>query len=421
MFRKTVLDNGVRILSERLDHFRSVSLGIWVNAGSREEMAQENGISHFIEHMIFKGTHTRNSLQIAKQLDAIGGFSNAFTGKEHTCFYSKVLDRHFTTMADILSDIFLNSLFEPQDMDRERQVILQEISMVEDTPDEQIHVLFNQLFWMNHPLGMSILGTDKTVSTLNKANIIDYIGRFYTPERIIIAAAGNLDHDQLLAFFRPLFEPLKPSGQVSIKETPSTHPGIACHFKETEQVHICLGGKAPHLLSDKRFAGAVFNTILGGNMSSRLFQEIREKRGLAYSVYSFLTAYVDTGLLGVYVGTSPSAVNEVLELIKIEVKKVRDGALSKDDLAAAKEHLIGGILLGAESTDSRMMRIAKNEYVLERYMGYDELIRILDKVTLDELVDIATEAFEDDKISLTTLGPFEEKALDVGCLQFSDN
>jgi len=384
-------------------------------------MAQENGISHFIEHMIFKGTHTRNSLQIAKQLDAIGGFSNAFTGKEHTCFYSKVLDRHFTTMADILSDIFLNSLFEPQDMDRERQVILQEISMVEDTPDEQIHVLFNQLFWMNHPLGMSILGTDKTVSTLNKANIIDYIGRFYTPERIIIAAAGNLDHDQLLAFFRPLFEPLKPSGQVSIKETPSTHPGIACHFKETEQVHICLGGKAPHLLSDKRFAGAVFNTILGGNMSSRLFQEIREKRGLAYSVYSFLTAYVDTGLLGVYVGTSPSAVNEVLELIKIEVKKVRDGALSKDDLAAAKEHLIGGILLGAESTDSRMMRIAKNEYVLERYMGYDELIRILDKVTLDELVDIATEAFEDDKISLTTLGPFEEKALDVGCLQFSDN
>jgi len=417
MFRKTVLENGVRILSERLDHFRSISLGIWVNVGSREEMAQENGISHFIEHMIFKGTHTRSSLQIAKQLDAIGGLSNAFTGKEHTCFYSKVLDRHFTTMADILSDIFLNSVFEPQDMDRERQVILQEISMVEDTPDEQIHVLFNQLFWMNHSLGMSVLGTDETVSSLNKEDIIDYIRRFYTPERIIIAAAGNIDHDHLLAFFRPLFEPLKPSGQVSNKETPPIHSGIACHFKETEQVHICLGGKAPHLLSDKRFASAVFNTLLGGNMSSRLFQEIREKRGLAYAVYSFLTAYLDTGLLGVYVGTSPSAVNEVLELIYCEVKKIQDGALSKDDLAEAKEHLIGGILLGAESTDTRMMRIAKNEYVLERYMSYDELIQILDQVTLDEVVDIAKEAFEDNKISLTTLGPFEEKDLDVRCLQ----
>ena len=201
MYRKTVLKNGLRILSERLEHFQSISLGIWVNAGSRDEVEKENGISHLIEHMIFKGTHKRTSLQIAKQLDAIGGFSNAFTGKEHTCFYSKVLDKHLPTLADILSDILLNSLFDPKDMDRERQVILQEINMLEDTPDEHIHVLFNHLFWMKHPLAMSILGTDETVSSIKKETILNYIKKFYTPNRIILVAAGNSDHEALVSVF----------------------------------------------------------------------------------------------------------------------------------------------------------------------------------------------------------------------------
>ena len=305
MPHKTVLKNGVRILSEKLEHFRSVSLGIWVNVGSREEKAQENGISHFIEHMIFKGTQSRNSLEIAKQLDAIGGLSNAFTGKETTCFHSRVLDKHFSNLADILLDIFLNSAFDPREMDRERQVILQEINMVEDTPDEQVHVLFNHLFWMKHPLGMSILGTGETVSGIDKESILHYIKKFYTPDRITIAAAGNIDHDVLLGYFQPLFESIEPTHESHPRIVPDIHGGVLCHYKETEQVHICLGGKAPHLSSDLRFAGAILNTILGGSMSSRLFQEIREKRGLAYSVYSFLSGYIDTGLLGVYVGTDP--------------------------------------------------------------------------------------------------------------------
>ncbi|MFC1579290.1 M16 family metallopeptidase [Thermodesulfobacteriota bacterium] len=421
MHRKTVLKNGVRIVSEKLDHYRSVSIGIWVNAGSREEQPVENGISHFIEHMIFKGTRNRNSLQIAKQLDVIGGLSNAFTGKEYTCFHSKVLDSHFNTLADILSDIFLNSVFDPQDMERERQVILQEISMVEDSPDENIYELFNHLYWMDHPLGMSTLGTGESVSMLGKDTISDYIGRFYTADRIIIAAAGNIDHDALVGFFQPLFEGLAPGNGRKTPDKPKNHANVKSQWKELEQTHICLGGVAPHLASKKRFAGAVFNTLLGGNMSSRLFQEIREKRGLAYSVYSFISAYVDAGLMGVYLATDPQQVNEALEVIQQEVIALQSGDISREDLDAARDHLIGGVLLSAESTDTRMMRIAKNEYVFGRYMSYDELVSELEKVTVDEVVQMAQQAFKENGVSMVTLGPIREEDVDLGCLQFSGN
>lgn len=418
MHHKTVLKNGVTILSEKLEHFRSVSLGIWVNAGSREEKAQENGISHFIEHMIFKGTQSRNSLEIAKQLDAIGGLSNAFTGKETTCFHSRVLDKHFSNLADILLDIFLNSAFDPGEMDKERQVILQEINMVEDTPDEHVHVLFSHLFWMNHPLGRSILGTGESVAGIDKETIHHYIKRFYTPDRIILSAAGNIDHDALLGYFQPLFESIEAAPETYPRTMPDIHGGVLCHYKETEQIHICLGGKAPNLSSDLRFAGAILNTILGGSMSSRLFQEIREKRGLAYSVYSFLSAYIDTGLLGVYVGTGPKEVNSVLELVNKEIRGIQKGELSESDLAEAREHLIGGILLGSESPDSRMMRLAKNEYVFGRYVDFDEMVAKLEKVTVEDVIAIAKETFQDQAVSLVVLGPVNEEDLDLGCLNF---
>jgi predicted Zn-dependent peptidase len=418
MYRKTVLKNGVRILSERLDYFRSISLGLWVNVGSRQEKEEENGISHFIEHMIFKGTPKRSSLQIAKQLDAIGGFSNAFTGKEYTCFYSKVLDKHFNILADILSDIFLNSVFDPQDMDRERQVILQEINQAEDTPDEHIHVLFNRLFWIRHPLGMPVLGTDATISTIGKETILDYIKRFYTPRRIIVAAVGNIDHDAMVDYFQPLLERLDSGIENPSMDVPDTNAGVSCHYRNLEQVHICLGGRGPHLSSDQRFAGIILNTIIGGNMSSRLFQEIRERRGLAYSVYSFISSYMDTGLLGIYVGTDPREVKRVLKVIKTEIGKIQQGDVSEADLATTREHLIGGILLGAESTDNRMMRLVKNEYVFGKYISYDELVAKLEKVTVDELVALSQEIFKSGKVSLATLGPIEETDLDLDCLQF---
>ena len=419
MHRKTVLKNGVRIVTERLEHFRSISLGIWVDVGSRDEAEKENGISHFIEHMIFKGTGNRSSLEIAKELDAIGGFSNAFTGKEQTCFHSKVLDKHFSNLADILSDIFLNSIFDPKDMDRERQVILQEINMVEDTPDEHVHVLFNRLFWINHPLGLPVLGTGETVPTFTKETILNSIKRFYTPDRIIIAAAGNIDHEAMVTCFKPLFEPLESVPQHHPRNTPQTNSDISCQHKELEQVHICLGGEASHLSSELRFASAILSTILGGNMSSRLFQEIREKRGLAYSVYSFLSAYVDTGLMGVYVATDPLKVNQVLKVIHTEIQKIQKGGISRTDLEAAQEHLIGGILLGSENTDSRMMRLAKNEYVFGRYISYEELVASLESVTIDGVVAIARETFHSQNVSLVTLGPLTEEDLDLECLKFS--
>jgi len=408
MYHKTELKNGIRIITEKLDHYRSVSLGIWVGAGSRDEAAEKNGISHFIEHMIFKGTRNRSNLQIAKELDSIGGLSNAFTSKEYTCFHSKVLDKHFHVLAEIMSDLFLNSVFAPDDIDKERQVILQEIGMVEDSPEEQIHELFNNLFWSNHPLGLSILGTDETVSAMHRDELLDHKNRFYSPSRIIISIAGNIDHERAVDFFKPIFEALEPGEAPSPLISPKITQAVSCYFKPIEQVHICLGGKAPHLLNELRFAGAILNTILGGNMSSRLFQEIREKRGLAYSIYSFISAYVDTGLFGICVGTDPKEVNNVLDVINMEIRKIKEGDITETDLNETKEHLIGGILLGSESTDSRMLRLAKNEYLFGRYISYEEVIEELEGVTIDEVTACARDAFLPEKVSLVTLGPFRE-------------
>jgi predicted Zn-dependent peptidase len=420
MYRKTVLDNGVRIISEQLDHLRSASLGIWVDRGSRDEETAENGISHFIEHMGFKGTRNRTNLQIAKELDAIGGLSNAFTGKENTCFHGRVLRKHFTLLSDILSDIFLNPTFDLDDVERERQVIIQEINMLEDSPEDNIHVLFNRFFWQGHPIGMSVLGTAETVSAISREAILKYISKFYVPEKILIVAAGNVDHRSMIYRFTSLFE--SASGKEYSnpgRETPHSNGGVSVHFKDLEQVHICLGGEAPSQASNRRFASSIFNTILGGNMSSRLFQEIREKMGLAYSVYSFLSTYIDTGFLAVYVATDSRNVNPVLETIQREVKKICSGDLSESDLASAKEHLIGGIYLASESADNRMMRIAKNEFVFEKYVSYEELESNLEQVTVNEVIEIAQDTFRDGKVSLTTLGPIREEDLDKGCLQFN--
>ena len=418
MYHKTVLKNGVRIISEQLEHLRSVSLAIWVDAGSRHEVKSENGIFHFTEHMIFKGTENRSSLQIAKELDAIGGLSNAFTGKENTCFHARVLGEHFAHLADILSDIFLHSTFDVDDLERERQVILQEISMVEDTPDDHIHVLFNRLFWVDHPIGMPILGNEKTVSAIERKTILKYINKFYVPERILVAGAGNVDHQSMVSYFEPLFSQLEAGNSNPKNDIPRSNASVSVQYKDLEQVHICLGGEAPSQTSDKGFACVVLNTILGGNMSSRLFQEIRENRGLAYSVYSFLSSYIDAGLLGVYVATDSQNVNPVLEAIKNEIKKICKGEISKSDLTAAVDHLIGGIYLSSESADNRMMRIAKNEFVFQKYVSYEELVSKLQQVTVDEVVEVASNIFQDGTVSLSTLGPIKEDDLDTSNLHF---
>ena len=420
-YNKTILDNGLTLVSEKIEYFRSISLGIWVKVGSRDEKENESGISHFIEHMIFKGTRTRTNLQISKELDNIGGLSNAFTGKEYTCFFAKVLDRHFEQLADILSDIFLNSVFDSQDLNRERQVIFQEIVMVEDTPDDLIHVLFNRHFWKNHPLGRSVLGTNETVMSIQRETILEYIKDNYTPNRILIAAAGNIEHRAFVDYLGPLFDSLEVKGPRNNHHPPDIKSSVFCHYKNLEQTQICLGGKGPHYSSEERYACAVLNTILGGNMSSRLFQEVREKRGLAYTIYSFLSSYLDSGLFGIYTATDQQEVNQVLQIVNKEIREIQQGNITDTDLAEAKEHLIGGMLLGAENTDTRMMRLARNEFIFGRYLTDDEIVDRLAKVTVDEVVQTTRNIFIDDHVSLVTLGKIKEDDLDLSCLRFTEN
>jgi len=418
-YKKTVFANGTRIITEGLSHAKSVSLGIWVNAGSRDELDNERGIFHLIEHMIFKGTENRSALQIAKDLDRMGGFSNAFTGKEQTCFHAKVLDKHLESLTHLLSDIFINSIFADRDLELEKAVVLQEISMIEDTPDEHVNVLFDQIFWGGDPLGRPILGTKETVSNITRKEILDYVSQFYSPKRVIIAAAGKVDHDLLVDYFRSLFEPLPDQDNGSpARPTPLTTPTVSSHPKELEQVHLCLGAQASSLSGERRFAESIFSTVLGGNMSSRLFQEIREKRGLAYAIYSHISAYMDTGLIRVYVATDKGEINRVLELIEQQIKRIQSGHLCADDIASAKDYLIGGILIAAENVDNLMIRLARNEFIFERYIGYEELIARLERVTLDEVIDAARGIFSAGKVSLTLLGPVDKDKIGVDTLFF---
>jgi predicted Zn-dependent peptidase len=418
-YRKTILDNGIRLITERVAHAKSISMGIWVNAGSRDEDERDRGIFHLIEHMIFKGTKSRSATQIAKDLDAIGGFSNAFTSKEQTCFYARVLDRHRQFLIDLLSDIFINSVFANRDLELEKSVVLQEIHMMEDTPDEYVQVLLDQAFWEGDPLGKPILGTRETVAGVTRDDILRYVSRFYSPTRVAIAAAGNLDHDLIVASFKPLFEAL-PSQPSSLpdRSTPSSKPSISFHSKELEQAHLCLGARASSLSARERFAEALFNTLLGGNMSSRLFQEIRENRGLAYAVYSSLSGYIDTGMIKVYVATDKGQVNKVLELIVQLIKGIQNGDLDNGDLARAKEYVTGGILLGTENNDVLMTRLARNEFIFGRYISYRELLAELKKVTLDEVVEASRRIFSPESVSLTVLGPIDEDQIALDPLNF---
>ena len=419
IYKKTVFTNGTRIITDTLSHAKSASLGVWVNAGSRDEHDKERGISHLIEHMIFKGTESRSAMQIAKDLDTMGGFSNAFTGKEQTCFHARILDKYLRPLSDLLSDIFINSTFAESDLELEKSVILQEISMIEDTPDEYVTVLFDEHFWEGDPLGRPIVGTRETVGSITRREVLDYVSHFCSPSRVIIAGAGKVDHDLLVEYFRPSFEPL-PNGDSSppARSTPRVTPTVASYPKELEQVHLCLGAQASSLSGDRRYAESIFNAILGGNMSSRLFQEIREKRGLAYSVYSHISAYMDTGLIRIYVATDKEQVNRVLELIELQIKGIQRGDLSTDDVARAKEYLMGGILLAAESMGNLMIRLARNEFIFEKYISYEELIAELEKVTLDEVIGVAQGIFSTGKVSLTLLGPVDRDKIAVDPLNF---
>jgi predicted Zn-dependent peptidase len=406
---RTVLANGVRVVSLPMPHTRSVAMGVWVNAGARDETDPENGLSHFIEHMIFKGTRKRSAFQIAKEFDGIGGHTNAFTTMEHTCYHAKVLDTRIETMVEILSDIFLNSLFDPREVERERPVILQEIGMVEDSPEEYIHTLSGSTFWGENPLGRSILGTRQNIAQFSAETIRDFFSRLYQPERIVIAAAGHLDHERLLDLVGPAFETVRPGNGFPPRITPVNRPRVAIHPRELEQVHICLGTPGLAMADPRRYAFALLNTILGGNMSSRLFQEIRETRGLAYAVYSFTAAHVDTGMFGVYLAVSPEQVRPAVELVAVELARMAREPVAAAELTGALEYTRGGLLLASENADSQMMRAAQNEIYFEADISLDEVISRLESVTAEEIQELARTLFRPDQTMLTLLGPVKDR------------
>lgn len=409
MYRKTILDNGIRVVTEHIPYVRSVSMGIWVTVGSRDEAEENNGISHFIEHMIFKGTAKRSALQIAKELDAVGGMSNAFTSRENTCFHARVLDTHVDVIVDLLSDIFLNSLFDPAETEKERRVILQEISMVEDTPDDYIHDLFSSLFWGDNPLGFSVLGTAQNVMQINSQTIHKYLHKTYLPDKIVVAAAGNLEHDAFLEQVRRAFSIVPDRNGVPERVTPSVESRLAVHHKKCEQVNLILGTKSCSATDSRRYACILLNIILGGSMSSRLFQEIRERRGLAYTIYSFISSYMDTGLLGIYAGVTKKNIVQTIELILREIRNIKENSIDEAELASAKEHLKGGLLLAAENSDNRMTRLAKNEIQFGHFITYDELIAQIDAVTREDISMLAQEYLSSEALSLAALGPISEK------------
>jgi predicted Zn-dependent peptidase len=410
---KTVLENGVRVVTENIPHVRSVATGIWLNVGSRDERDGDRGLTHFIEHMLFKGTRRRTALDIAKELDAVGGFANAFTSKENLCVHTKVLHKQLPLVMDLLTDIFLSSTFDPEEIEREREVILQEIGMIEDTPDEYVHILFQELYWKDNPLGLPIYGTEDAVEEFDRDRILRYIERTFDPRRIVVAAAGCVDNDAFLELAGPVFGRLT-NGAARVERTvPRIHQFREVIPKDLEQVHICMAMPGCSQTDKTRSICHLTNVILGSSMSSRLFQEVREKRGLAYSVYSFLNSHEDVGMLGVYAGVGPESVGEALKVIHDELRRFAAEPVSEAELHAAKEHLKGGMHLNAESTDSRMNRLAKNELLFGRMITFEEVENWIDEVTPEAIQQWFRASLPDEGLLPTMVfGPVRPDVLD---------
>ncbi len=415
MVNKTVCDNGLRIVTEQQPHSRLTSVGIWVDVGSRDEHDLNNGCSHFIEHMLFKGTASRSARQIAMELDVLGGTGNAFTSRENTCYYATVLDSHLEQLVDLLADIFLNSRFPAEEIERERQVIQQEISMVEDMPDDHIHDLFSAMLWDNHPLGKTVLGSREVVAAMDAKKLREHVKHFYTPDRILIAAAGNLNHDDFVALLQDKgFGGLEPgTGGERQRQKPDVRPpqrGV--HAKPLEQVHMLLGTYGEANVSADRYGYLIMNVLLGGNMSSRLFQEIREKRGLAYSIFSYITSYIDSGYLGIYLGIERESVNEALSLVLKEINRLHREPVTAQELAGAKEFIKTGLFLAVENMESIMTRIAKNELCFGRDIPLEEIVSAIDSVSDNDVQAMAEKTFGNNRLTLEALGPVTSEEID---------
>ena len=403
--RRTVLPNGLIVLTERMDHLRSVAMGVWIKSGSRCETPEVNGISHFVEHMLFKGTRSRSAQRIAREMDSIGGNLDAFTSKETICFNVKSLSDHVPIALDILTDLVMNPTFAPPDIERERGVILEEIKIDEDNPDVLVHELFTQSFWKGHPLGKPILGTTETVARLGQQQLFAYHGDCFHGGNMVFSAAGNLDHDRFTAAVAEKFAALAGGDAPQEQSAPEPSARITLRNKKAlEQVQICLGVPSPPITDESRYAALILNTILGGGMSSRLFQTIREERGLAYSIYSDLSPYRDTGNLCVYAGTSTNKALEVVDLVLAEFRSLKEAQVAEEELTRAKDQVKGNILLGLESSNARMANLARQEMYFHQFFSAEEVIARIEDVTADHVQAMAHRLFQPESIAVTLLG-----------------
>jgi predicted Zn-dependent peptidase len=407
MIQREVLPNGLRIVTENITYVQSVALGVWVGVGARDEDLPVRGISHVIEHMLFKGTPTRTARQIADEMDGIGGDINAFTSKENTCYHARVLSEHVPLALDVLSDMFLNSLFDPEEMARELNVILEEIKQRDDEPDDLVHDLFTETLWPGHALGRPVIGTPETVAALKPSDLRTYMDRRYTPDTIVIAAAGNLNHSEIVELVRQRFGHL--SGQRSDWRVTDTEPmpvaATATVNKPIEQVNLVLGTQGYSQRADEKYTLSVLDNVLGGSMSSRLFQEIREKRGLAYSVGSYTQSFHEGGYFAVFAGTGPDTASQVLELIHAEFQNILKNNITQAELDRSKNQFRGSIVMGMEGMNSRMMRIGRNELVYDRVIPTEEIMQKVNAVSLDDIARVAHHLFSDGQYAMATVGP----------------
>jgi predicted Zn-dependent peptidase len=403
--QRAVLPNGLTVITEEMKHIRSVSIGIWLKTGSRDEDLPWNGISHFIEHMVFKGTQHRTAEEIARQVDSIGGNMDAFTAKECISFSIKVLNEHVPIALDVLSDLVLNPVFDAQDISRERGVILEEIKMDEDNPDYLVHEIFTQNFWKDHPLGRPILGTRDTVKKFDRTPVFDFYSQRFSPGNMIITAAGYLNHESFVEGVAKHFESMKPMSNGFHSSKPKIVPKIILRNKKSlEQVQICVGVPSYPITHEGRHISYILNTLLGGGMSSRLFQNIRERQGLAYAIYSDLNPYRDTGCMSIYAGTSRASAGKVVESIVSEFRKLKTEMVTPDELRRSKDQLKGSLMLSLESSNARMSNLARQEMYFDHFYGLDELIAKIEAVTAEELQELAHQFFETENIAVTVLG-----------------